>query len=38
MLTKAEKTAIMQKYATKEGDTGSPEVWEQRGLWQPACG
>ena len=26
MLTKAEKTAIMQKYATKEGDTGSPEV------------
>ncbi len=26
MLTKAEKTAIMQEYATKEGDTGSPEV------------
>uniref|UniRef100_UPI00272E3C38 30S ribosomal protein S15 n=1 Tax=Thomasclavelia cocleata TaxID=69824 RepID=UPI00272E3C38 len=26
MLSKAEKTAIMQKYATKEGDTGSPEV------------
>lgn len=26
MLTKAEKTAIMQKYSTKEGDTGSPEV------------
>ena len=26
MLTKEEKTAIMQKYATKEGDTGSPEV------------
>ena len=26
MLTKAEKTAIMQKYATKEVDTGSPEV------------
>jgi len=26
MLTKQEKTAIMQKYATKEGDTGSPEV------------
>ena len=26
MLTKAEKTAIMQKYANKEGDTGSPEV------------
>lgn len=25
MLTKEEKTAIMQKYATKEGDTGSPE-------------
>ncbi|MDD3027553.1 MAG: 30S ribosomal protein S15 [Erysipelotrichaceae bacterium] len=26
MLTKAEKTAIMQDYATHEGDTGSPEV------------
>lgn len=26
MLTKAEKTAIMKEYATKEGDTGSPEV------------
>ena len=26
MLTKEEKTAIIQKYATKEGDTGSPEV------------
>ena len=26
MLTKEEKTAVMQKYATKEGDTGSPEV------------
>ena len=26
MLTKEEKKAIMQEYATKEGDTGSPEV------------
>ncbi len=26
MLTKEEKQAIMTKYATKEGDTGSPEV------------
>ena len=26
MLTKEEKTAVMKKYATKEGDTGSPEV------------
>ena len=26
MLTKEEKTAVMQKYARKEGDTGSPEV------------
>lgn len=26
MLTKEEKVAIMQKYATVEGDTGSPEV------------
>lgn len=26
MLTKEEKTAIMQEYARKEGDTGSPEV------------
>ncbi len=26
MLTKEEKTAIMQKYARVEGDTGSPEV------------
>ncbi len=26
MLTKQEKTAIMQKYARCEGDTGSPEV------------
>ena len=26
MLTKEEKQAIMQEYATKEGDTGSPEV------------
>lgn len=26
MLTKAEKTAIMQEYARCEGDTGSPEV------------
>lgn len=26
MLTKEEKTAIMKEYATKEGDTGSPEV------------
>ena len=25
-LTKEEKTAIMKEYATKEGDTGSPEV------------
>ena len=25
-ISQAEKTAIMQKYATKEGDTGSPEV------------
>ena len=24
-MTKAEKTAIMQEYATHEGDTGSPE-------------
>ena len=26
MLSKAEKQAIMAEYATKEGDTGSPEV------------
>lgn len=26
MITKAEKTRIMQEYATHEGDTGSPEV------------
>ncbi|MGN1001007.1 MAG: 30S ribosomal protein S15 [Bacilli bacterium] len=26
MLTKEEKQAIMSEYATKEGDTGSPEV------------
>lgn len=26
MLTKEEKTSIMKEYATKEGDTGSPEV------------
>ena len=26
MLTKQEKQAIMKEYATKEGDTGSPEV------------
>ena len=26
MLTKEEKQEIMQKYATHEGDTGSPEV------------
>ncbi len=26
MLTKEEKQAIMHEYATKEGDTGSPEV------------
>ena len=26
MLTKEEKTAIIQQYATHEGDTGSPEV------------
>ena len=26
MLTKEEKQSIMQEYATKEGDTGSPEV------------
>ncbi len=26
MLTKAERTSIMQEYATHEGDTGSPEV------------
>ena len=25
-MTKEEKTAIMQQYATHEGDTGSPEV------------
>ncbi len=25
-MTKAEKTEIIQKYARKEGDTGSPEV------------
>ena len=25
-VNKTRKTAIMQKYATKEGDTGSPEV------------
>lgn len=25
-ITKEEKTALIQKYATKEGDTGSPEV------------
>ena len=26
MMRKEEKTAIIQKYATHEGDTGSPEV------------
>ena len=26
MMLKEEKTAIMQQYATHEGDTGSPEV------------
>lgn len=26
MITKEVKTQIMQEYATKEGDTGSPEV------------
>ncbi|MBQ0043308.1 MAG: 30S ribosomal protein S15 [Lachnospiraceae bacterium] len=26
MITKEKKTAIMKEYATKEGDTGSPEV------------
>ena len=26
MITKEKKTAIIQEYATKEGDTGSPEV------------
>lgn len=26
MMLKEEKTAIMQEYATHEGDTGSPEV------------
>ncbi len=26
MITKEKKTAIMEKYATKPGDTGSPEV------------
>ncbi|OCN03704.1 30S ribosomal protein S15 [Erysipelotrichaceae bacterium MTC7] len=26
MLLKSEKQAIMKEYATKEGDTGSPEV------------
>lgn len=26
VMTKAEKTEIIQKYARKEGDTGSPEV------------
>ena len=26
MLLKEEKTAIIQEYATHEGDTGSPEV------------
>lgn len=26
MITKEKKTAIMAEYATKEGDTGSPEV------------
>lgn len=26
MITKEAKTQIMQEYATKEGDTGSPEV------------
>lgn len=26
MITKEEKSAIMRQYATKEGDTGSPEV------------
>ena len=26
MLLKEEKTAIIQQYATHEGDTGSPEV------------
>ncbi len=26
MLTREEKQAIISKYATKEGDTGSPEV------------
>ena len=26
MITKEKKTAIIEEYATKEGDTGSPEV------------
>lgn len=26
MITKAKKTQVMTEYATKEGDTGSPEV------------
>ena len=26
MITKEQKTAIIKEYATKEGDTGSPEV------------
>ena len=26
MISKEKKTEIIQKYATKEGDTGSPEV------------
>ena len=26
MITKAEKTAIIEQYKTHEGDTGSPEV------------
>lgn len=26
MISKAEKTRIMQEFATREGDTGSPEV------------
>lgn len=29
MLSKTEKTAIMQKYATKEGDTGSQKYKSQ---------
>ena len=26
MISKEKKTEIIQKYATREGDTGSPEV------------